>query len=135
MLRLSFLGLLCVSSSGCWLFDEPQPSLPDDDGGGGFVIDDDAGTSDAGPWPLDKMNCTWKGKKLYGKIEFVDSFPDLKIREVTALADLKVEMVSALPSRCGQWEEVTSLPHLRVKRVTSFEDLSVRFVTAFPGFP
>ncbi|MFT3710940.1 MAG: hypothetical protein QM817_25215 [Archangium sp.] len=123
--------LLCVLLSGCWpFFYEPLPG--DDDGG---VFDDDGGmtTTDAGP-ALDKVNCTWKGKKLYGKIEFVDSFPDLKIREVTALADLKVEMVSSLPSRCGEWQEVTSLPTLRVKKVTAFEDLEVEFVTAFPGF-
>src|SRR5262245_8432759 len=119
---------MCVASSGCWLIADP---IPADDDGGSIFFADDAGVTDAGP-ALDKVNCTWKGKKLYGKIEFVDSFPDLKIREVTALPDFKVEMVSSLPSRCGEWQEVTSLPTLRVKRVTAFEDLEVEFVTAFP---
>jgi catabolite regulation protein CreA len=29
-------------------------------------------------------DCTYKGKKLYGKIQIVNSFPDIKIRYVTS---------------------------------------------------
>ncbi|MFO0600589.1 MAG: hypothetical protein U0228_35100 [Myxococcaceae bacterium] len=135
MSRPLLLALALVGLPGCWpfLFSDPPPA--DDDGG--FVLDADGGTDDAGTidggWPLDRINCTWKGKKLYGKVQYVDSFPDVKIREVTALPDLKVLKVSALPSRCGEWEEVTSFPVLRVKVVTSLEDLQVEYVTSFPG--
>lgn len=132
--RRPALALLCVSLSGCWPFlYEPTPST--DDGGEVFV--DDGGTvtepTDAGP-ALDKTACTFKGKKLYGKIQYVDSFPDVKIREVTALPDLKVVKVSSLPTRCGEWQVVDTFPNTRVKVVTAFEDLQVEYVTSFPGF-
>jgi hypothetical protein len=61
-----FVALL-LSLPGCWLLFPPVP-VPDDDGGV-FIFDDggvtDAG-ADAGAWPLDKVACTWKGKRLYG---------------------------------------------------------------------
>ena len=31
---------------------------------------------------VDKGSCTFKGKKLYGKIQIVTSFPDVKVQEV-----------------------------------------------------
>jgi hypothetical protein len=131
--RTWWLGLAVLSLSGCWpFFVEPPPMSPGD--GGDVLFEDDGGQPDAGGPALDKVNCTWKGKRLYGKIQFVDSFPDVKIREVTSLPDLRVRMVTSLPSRCGEWEEVTSLPTLRVKRVTALEDLQVEYVTSFPGF-
>lgn len=120
--------------SGCWLLFPPQPEPVEDDGGS-FVIDDDAGVTDAGAWPLDKVACTWKGKRLYGKVKYVTAFPDVKVKVVTALPDLKVERVSALASRCGEWEEVTSgSTALEVELVNSFADLEIEYVTAFPGF-
>ena len=130
-----FVALL-LSLPGCWLLFPPVP-VPDDDGGV-FIFDDggvtDAG-ADAGAWPLDKVACTWKGKRLYGKVKYVTAFPDVKVKVVTALPDLKVERVGVLASRCGEWEEVTSgSTALEVELVDSFADLEIEYVTAFPGF-
>ena len=41
--------------------------------------------------PVDKT-CSFKGKKLYGKIKFVDNFPDIKIKIVENFPDLKVHI-------------------------------------------
>ena len=61
---------------------------------------------------IDKAACTFKGKKLYGKIQIVTSFPDVKVQEVTSFPDLKVEKVSSFPDKCGKWQLVTSFPGL-----------------------
>lgn len=84
---------------------------------------------------VDKGSCTFKGKKLYGKIQFVKSFPDLKVQIVTAFPDLKVQKVNAFPDRCGKWQEVTAFPDLKVQLVTAFPDVKVQYVNAFPGVP
>ena len=84
---------------------------------------------------LDKSTCTFKGKKLYGKIQFVTSFPDIKVQEVTSFPDLKVEKVSSFPDKCGKWQIVTSFPDTKVQIVSSFPDVKVQFVTSFPGVP
>ncbi len=78
-------------------------------------------------------NCEWKGKKLYGKVQFVTSFPDIKIEYVTSFADIKVKFVSSFPDDCGEWQEVSSFPDFKVQVVSSFPDLKVQKVTSFPG--
>ena len=40
-------------------------------------------------------DCTVKGKRLYGKIQVVKSFPDLKVQKVTSF-----------PDTCGKWQFV-----------------------------
>ena len=77
--------------------------------------------------------CELNGFKLYGRVEFVDAFPDLRIEYVTVFSDIDVEFVSAFADSCGKWEEVDSFPDLKVQVVTSFADLKVRKVTVFPG--
>jgi hypothetical protein len=42
-----------------------------------------------------KPDCTCHGMKLWGKVQFVNSFPDLKVKAVDAFPDLKVKMVDA----------------------------------------
>jgi hypothetical protein len=80
-------------------------------------------------------DCTYNGMKLYGKIQFVDSFPDIKVKAVTAFPDLKVTMVDSFPNKCGEWQSVDSFPDLKVKMVDSFPDLTIQFVSSFPGLP
>jgi hypothetical protein len=92
--------------------------------GGGVAIADD---------PIDKKACTFKGKKLYGKIQIVQSFPDIKVQEVTAFPDLKVEKVTAFPDKCGKWQLVNAFPDTKVQIVTAFPDVRVQYVTSFPG--
>lgn len=84
---------------------------------------------------IDKAACTFKGKKLYGKIQVVTSFPDVKVQEVTSFPDLKVEKVNSFPDKCGKWQMVTSFPDTKVQYVTSFPDVKVQSVTSFPGIP
>ena len=80
-----------------------------------------------------KSECTFKSKKLYGKIQFVTSHPDIKIQYVDAGADIDVQMVSSNPTSCGKWQEVKSSPNLKVQVVNSFPDLKVRLVKSNPG--
>ena len=82
---------------------------------------------------IDKSACTFKGKKLYGKIQIVTSFPDVKVQEVTSFPDVKIEKVNSFPDKCGKWQIVTSFPDTKVQMVPSFPDVKVQYVTSFPG--
>lgn len=78
-------------------------------------------------------DCTFKGKKLYGKIKFVESFPDVKIQFVESFPDLKVKFVDSFADDCGEWNVVESFPDLKVQIVSSFPDVKVKVVDSFPG--
>ena len=80
-------------------------------------------------------DCTFKGRKLYGKIKVVTSFPDLKVQIVKSFPDLKVQRVTDFPDRCGKWKTVDAFPDLKVQFVDAFPDLKIQFVDAFPGLP
>ena len=82
---------------------------------------------------IETGDCEWEGIELYGKVEFVTSFPDIKIEYVTSFSDIKVKFVSSFPDDCGEWQEVSSFPDFKVQVVTSFPDLKVEKVTSFPG--
>lgn len=47
-------------------------------------------------------DCIFKGKKLYGKVQVVNAFPDFKVQVVEAFPDLKVQEVNAFPTKCGK---------------------------------
>ncbi|MCB0620471.1 MAG: hypothetical protein KDC43_19295 [Saprospiraceae bacterium] len=78
-------------------------------------------------------DCEYNGIRLYGKVQFVTSFPDLKIQYVNSFPDLKVKFVSAFADDCGEWEVVESFPDFKVQIVESFPDLKVQVVDHFPG--
>jgi hypothetical protein len=78
-------------------------------------------------------DCEYKGIKLYGKVQFVTSFPDIKIQYVTSFPDIKVKFVTSFPDKCGLWQETTSFPAFKVQIVESFPDLKVQKVDSFPG--
>ncbi|MHB8874520.1 MAG: hypothetical protein ACYC8T_12600 [Myxococcaceae bacterium] len=78
-------------------------------------------------------SCTFKGKKMYGKVQVVTSFPDIKVQVVSSFPDLKVQKVSSFPDSCGKWQIVTSFPDIKVQFVDSFPDVKVQYVTSFPG--
>ncbi len=80
-------------------------------------------------------DCTFKGCKLWGKVEVVTSSPDIKIQIVNSFPDLKVMHVNSFPDSCGKWQVVTSWPDLKVQFVTSFPDLKIMYVNSFPGLP
>ena len=78
-------------------------------------------------------DCTFKGKKLYGKIQVVSSFPDLKVQIVDSFPDLKVKKVTSFANSCGEWQEVSSFPDLKIQFVNSFPDIKIKYVDSFPG--
>ena len=78
-------------------------------------------------------NCTYKGKKLYGNVQVVNSFPDFKVKVVNSFEDLKVKKVTSFPNSCGKWQFVNSFPDFRVQFVDSFEDFSIKYVDSFEG--
>jgi hypothetical protein len=80
-------------------------------------------------------DCRFKGKKLWGKIQIVTSFPDIKVQVVSSFPDLKVQNVTSFPDGCGKWQMVTSFPDLKVQMVDSFPDVKIQYVTSFPGVP
>lgn len=84
---------------------------------------------------VDFDSCTFNGIKLYGKVKFVDSFPDIKIQIVDSFPDLKVKIVDSFPDECGEWKIVDSFPDIKVKIVDSFPDIKIKFVESFPGKP
>lgn len=83
--------------------------------------------------PIDKEHCSCENIPLYGKVRVVKNFGDFKIRETTIGEDLRVQVVTIGPSKCGQWEFVTFGEDFTVEYVTIGEDFTVRFVTIGPG--
>lgn len=86
----------------------------------------------------DKINedeCTFNSIQLFGKIQFVESFPDLTVQVVDSFPDLKVKIVDSFAYDCGEWQIVDSFPDIKVKIVESFADIKIKFVESFPGIP
>ena len=84
---------------------------------------------------FDEESCTYNGFPLNGKIQFVDSFPDIKVEVVDSFADLEVKIVESFPDQCGEWQIVDSFPDIKVQIVNSFGDIKIKFVESFPGIP
>lgn len=70
---------------------------------------------------------------LYGKIQFVNSFPDVKVQVVTSFPDIKVQQVQSFPDKPGKWQIVNSFPDYKVQIVQSFPDYKIQYVNSFPG--
>ena len=71
--------------------------------------------------------------RIYGRIQYVNSFPDYKVEVVSSFEDLSVEEVTAFPDKPGKWQIVTSFPDYKIQKVSSFGDFKIRYVTSFPG--
>ncbi|MBM4373761.1 MAG: hypothetical protein FJ095_01660 [Deltaproteobacteria bacterium] len=82
---------------------------------------------------FDKSACAFNGHKLFGNIQVVEAFPDVKVQVVDAFPDVKVQVVDAFPDKCGKWKMVTSFPDTKVQFVTAFPDVKIKYVDAFPG--
>ena len=78
-------------------------------------------------------SCRLKGKKLWGKVKIVSSFPDFKVKKVSSFPDLKVKWVTSFPDKCGKWKKVSSFPDFKIKWVSSFPDFKIKIVSSFPG--
>ena len=70
---------------------------------------------------------------LFGKIKFVDSFPDVKVQVVTSFPDIKVQKMTAFADSAGKWQIVDSFPDYKVQIVDSFPDYKIQYVDSFPG--
>lgn len=94
-------------------------------------------SKDKKPDGIDKNECTItvKGKTfpLYGKVEIVESFPDIKVQIVNSFEDLDVKLVESFPDDCGKIKIVESFPDVKVQIVESFPDIKVKLVESFPG--
>lgn len=89
--------------------------------------------SSGGALAFDKQTCSAKGKRLWGKVQVVNSFPDLKVQVVNSFPDLKVQVVRSFPDKCGKWQMVNSFPDLKIQFVNSFPDVKIQYVNSFPG--
>ena len=84
---------------------------------------------------VQEEECDFGGYKLCGKIQFVESFANIKVKVVESFPDLKVKIVDSFPDKCGEWQIVDSFPDLKVQIVESFAELKIKFVESFPGLP
>ena len=73
--------------------------------------------------------------RIYGKIQYVNSFPDFKVQIVNSFPDLKVKVVNSFPDKVGKWKIVNSFPDFKIQIVNSFPDFKVKYVNSFPGLP
>lgn len=80
-------------------------------------------------------DCTFNGFPLYGKVQVVDSFPDIKVQIVESFPDIKIKLVESFPDDCGLWKFVESFPDVKIQFVDSFPDIKIKFVESFPGKP
>ena len=69
---------------------------------------------------------------VFGRIQIVDAFPDVRVKVVTAFPDLRVKRVDAFPDKPGRWQFVDSFPDFRVQFVDSFPDFTVQFENGPP---
>ena len=74
-------------------------------------------------------------KKIFGRIQYVTAFPDYKVEIVSVFEDLRVQEVTALANSAGKWQIVTALPDFKIQKVTAFADFRISFVNALPGTP
>jgi hypothetical protein len=84
---------------------------------------------------VDKGTCSFRGKKLYGKIQIVSEHADVTVQEVGAFPDLKMKQVSAYADRCGMWQLVDTGADTKIQFVSAFPDVRIQRVIAFPGLP
>ena len=77
-------------------------------------------------------SCYYKVIRLWGEIQFVISFSDIKIQYEESFPDTKVKFVASFPDKCGLWQITESFPDIKVQIVASFSDIKVKVVESFP---
>ena len=71
--------------------------------------------------------------ELYGRIQIVEAFPDVRVQVVEAFPDIRVQKVPAFAASPGKWQIVESSPDWKVQIVDAFPDYKIQWVDAFPG--
>lgn len=84
---------------------------------------------------FDLEACAFNGFPLFGDVQVVESFPDVRVQIVDSFPDLNVQAVTSFPGACGQWKFVDSFADLKIQYVDSFPDVKIKMVTSFPGWP
>ena len=93
---------------------------------------------DLGKFVIDKNVCTITRKSdgkvfpLHGRVEIVESAPDLRVEIVDHNPDVRA-MPHYNPYGCGMYDLVESAPVLRIEIVESAPDLRVEIVDHNPG--
>ena len=82
---------------------------------------------------LTSNDCSWEGISLFGKVQIVDVFPDIKVQIVDVFPDIKVEWVNVFADDCGKWQKVDVFPDFKIQFVDVFPDLKIQEVDVFPG--
>ncbi len=82
---------------------------------------------------LTSNDCSWEGISLFGKVQIVDVFPDIKVQIVEVFPDIKVEWVDVFADDCGKWQKVDVFPDFKIQFVDVFPDLKIQEVDVFPG--
>jgi hypothetical protein len=90
-------------------------------------------SNEAGTGNLDAKTCSFRDKRLFGKVKIVESFPDVRVKVVSSFADLKVKQVESFADECGEWQFVESFPDFTIQYVDSFADVEITMVKEFPG--
>ncbi|MFH7025863.1 MAG: hypothetical protein ACHBN1_10770 [Heteroscytonema crispum UTEX LB 1556] len=72
--------------------------------------------------------CAYNGIQLYGKVQIVEDFPDITVKQVDDFADLHVKKVEDFADECGKWKIVDEFADFKVKLVDDFEDITVKMV-------
>ena len=84
---------------------------------------------EAAPSPADTVDVS----RIYGKIQFVEHFPDYKVQVVDHFPDLKVQIVDHFPDAPGKWQIVEHFPDFKIQIVEHFPDFKIKYVEHFPG--
>lgn len=79
--------------------------------------------------------CSFNGFRLYGNVQIVEHFPDIKVQIVEHFPDLKVQQVEHFPDSCGKWKTVEHFPDFKIQIVEHFPDVKIQYVEHFPGLP
>jgi hypothetical protein len=78
-------------------------------------------------------DCTWNGINLWGKVEIVEHFADIKVEIVDHFSDYDIKFVDHFPDKCGKWQPVEHFGDFTVKFVDNFGDIKISIVEHFPG--
>lgn len=84
--------------------------------------------------PISK-DCTFKGKKLAGRIKIVSHAADFTVLVRQYAADLNVKISQGSLKDCGEWQFVESGENFRIQIVNHAPDFSIKFVHSMPGLP
>lgn len=103
--------------------------------GGSHAEPSMAAANESGTGNVDASTCSFRDKRLFGKVKVVESFPDVRVKVVASFPDLKVKKVDSFADECGEWQFVESFPDFTIQYVESFADVEISLVPSFPGMP